>query len=578
MANRKKAGTGVALAVSVALAASGCGGGGASGGGASGGPSSPVSAGGTLYMLNVGPVQTWDPQRNYTDTDLSVASRLFGRTLTTFPSGKTVQERNKIAADLATDTGKVADGGKTWTFTIRDGAKWQDGKAVTCQDFQYGISRTFATDQITGGQTYALTYLNIPKNAKGQSDYLGPYKKTGQALFDKAVVCAGPNITFHLNRPVFDFNQVVSLSAFGPFRKDQDTGAKGTYDIFSDGPYMLQGKWATNKGATFVRNPHWTASSDPIRKAYPDSIVYQEGMDESTAVQRIMSDSGNDKYAVTQVPASPALQSQIVSNPQIKSRMTNPSVPQVDYLAPNFKSKIMSNAKARQAFAMSTNRGAYIAASGGKSVMEPTFSVIGKNLPAYNDTNPFGTPSNGDPAAAKKVLESSGLTLPVPITVTYYKNPTRDKAFSSLTQSWEAAGFKVTLDGISQNYWGAIASPTIVTKSDVFWINWGAAWASGSTVIPELFDSRLNLSSAGSRNDNGLFDDAEVNAQMDKVSRIADEGAREKAWGELALTIAKKGGYVALANKNEMYVHGSGVKNYLDGQTGRVDLAEIAVR
>ena len=72
------------------------------------------------------------------------------------------------SADLATDTGTASNGAKTWKFTLKDGVKWQDGKAITCEDFKYGASRVFATDVITGGPNYILSYLDVP-DGQGRS-------------------------------------------------------------------------------------------------------------------------------------------------------------------------------------------------------------------------------------------------------------------------------------------------------------------------------------------------------------------------------------------------------------------------
>ena len=68
----------------------------------------------------------------------------------------------------------MSDGGKTWKFTLVDTAKWQDGQPVNCEDVKYGISRTFATDVITNGPTYILSYLDIPKDADGSSPTRAP--------------------------------------------------------------------------------------------------------------------------------------------------------------------------------------------------------------------------------------------------------------------------------------------------------------------------------------------------------------------------------------------------------------------
>ena len=137
-------------------------------------------------------------------------------------------EGTSLVPDLATDTGTVADGGKTWSFTLVDGATFQDGAAITCADVAYGVSRTFATDVITGGPTYAISMLDIPTAEDGSSAYKGPYTGEGQDLFDKAVTCSadGKTVTFHLNKPVPDFNYTTTLLAFSPVPKASDTGEK----------------------------------------------------------------------------------------------------------------------------------------------------------------------------------------------------------------------------------------------------------------------------------------------------------------------------------------------------------------
>ena len=45
--------------------------------------------------------------------------------------------------------------------------KWEDGTDITCEDFKYGVSRTFANDLITGGPNYILSYLDVPKDDRG---------------------------------------------------------------------------------------------------------------------------------------------------------------------------------------------------------------------------------------------------------------------------------------------------------------------------------------------------------------------------------------------------------------------------
>jgi peptide/nickel transport system substrate-binding protein len=539
-----------------------------------------VTVGGTLHVLRQGPVSTWDPQRLIDGTDMAFAGRVFQRTLTAWAPATRQDAMPALAPDLATDTGKVAAGGKSWSFTLRSDVTWQDGKPVTCADVKYGVSRTFATTEITGGLTYALDFLDVPYNPDGSSTYAGPYAKTGQSAFDKAVSCSGQTITFKLTRAVPDFNQVVALSAFAPVRSDMDRGAKSCTQIFSDGPYMLKGAWQVGKGATFVRNPAWHPASDPIRKARPAQVLYQEGVPVETVLARIMTNAGPDSLAVTADSAPQVLQNEIMSSPSITTRSSNPRGPFVDYLLPNFSRPAMSNPSVRQALATSTNRAAYVTALGGASAAEPTYAMINKSLPAYHAFNPLDVPLQGDVAKAHTLLQASGLALPVKITVAYRKGAPSDNAMAALQQGWQAAGFAVTLVGIEKDYFTNIASVANSRNYDVMWAVGSAQWPSGSSVIPSLFDNRLNLSASSSGQDYGRYASAAINAKIDAAGLIADPTRREKAWGDLDQSLAAEVAAIALSNSKSVFVHGGGVTNYMDNQAlfGTVDLATVSLR
>ncbi len=62
---------------------------------------------------------------------------------------------------MATDLGTPNEDATSWAFTLRDGVSFEDGTPVTCADVKYGVSRTFATDIITDGPSYAISYLDI---------------------------------------------------------------------------------------------------------------------------------------------------------------------------------------------------------------------------------------------------------------------------------------------------------------------------------------------------------------------------------------------------------------------------------
>ena len=540
--------------------------------------------GGTLNALTLGPVVTWDPQRISSRDDMAFASRVFARTLTAYAPDTDPDRQARLVGDLATDTGTPSKDLRTWTFTLRDGVKWQDGSPVTCADVAYGISRTFATDDISGGPTDALAVLAIPRQMDGTSTYPGPYA-TGaaavkaQAAYDKAVACKGQQIVFTLSAPLSDFNELVSQPAFGPVKKSVDRGGEGGYDVFSAGPYKLEGTWQAGKGGTFVRNTAWSRASDPIRRAHADRIRFQEGLDTQAVAQQVMADGETGRVSVSLGSAPPAIQQHITAVEGLRERSVNPRTGVVDYLVPNTRSEVFKDEKVRLALAAATNRDAYVTAIGGATAADPTHSLVPAGLPGAHEADPVGTGTRGDATRAKALLAEAGKTGPVPFTVAYRSTPTADKAMAALVAGWRLAGFEPTTRPITDDYFTAVSDPKLAGEVDVFWSNWAPAWASASTILPPLFDSSINITRAGPGRDYGYWNDPELNARMAKVQAIPDRTAREKAWSEIDQSLLQRGAYIGLAERRALYIAGSDVRN-LSANTvngGVVEFADIAV-
>jgi peptide/nickel transport system substrate-binding protein len=563
MTRRKHGIAAIALGGVVALTAAGCGGGSSTSTSSGTTGASASKAGGTLYYLTKRAAEHLDPQRTYIGRDISNEARMVYRTLVSYPVA-VGKAGTKLTADLATDTGTSSNQGKTWKFTLKDGVKWQDGTDITCADIKYGVSRTFATSVITGGPNYAIQFLNIPTNAKG-SVYQGPYVKdaAGQALYDKAVTCDGKTITFNLSKPVGDFNYTVTMPAFAPYKASLDKGDKSNFSVFSTGPYELQGAWTQGQGGTFVRNPNWVASTDTIRKPLPDKIVFTEGLTDEVIAQRLISDQGNDKFAVTDRVVPPAMTPTVKANPAMSTRSENVLSPFVNYVLPNFRK--MTNPLVREALAMSTDKNGYVAASGGTDASSPATSIIASSVNGYKVYNAFNAPVSGDPAKSKALLTQAGVKMPYPITYTYEGGtPTTEKEAAALKAGWDAGGFNTTLNELTTTYYDVIQNPANASKADVIWGGWGADWPSASTDIPPLFDSRVNLTAASNGQDYGYYQDAAVNKAIDAAYATTDLTKQAQMWGDIDETIQKQGGYIPLNTTKFYLVWGSGVTGFID--------------
>ena len=581
MTRRKHGIAAIALGSVVALTAAACGGGGSTPTASKTDAASAPKAGGTLYYLTKRAAEHMDPQRTYIGRDLGNQSRLVYRTLTQYKSGN-ADVSKKILPDLATDTGTASDSGKVWKFTLKDGVKWEDNSDITCEDLKYGISRTFATDVITGGPAYALQFLGIPKDAKGASVYKGPYvaDATGQAAFDKAVTCDGKTITYNLGQSVGDFNLAVTMSAFAPYKKSQDKGDKSNFAIFSSGPYKAEGGvWVKDKGATFIRNTAYDKKTDNLRGAFPDKIIFTEGVADEVMAQRLISDQGNDKFAVSDRKIPPAMRPQILGSPAMKGRFENVLSPFIDYLVPNFKR--LKDPKVRQALALSTDKSGWVAANGGTTAGTPAQGIISPDVLGYKKFNAFNAPDAGDPVKAKALLTAAGVKIPYPITMTYSGGtPTSQKSAAALKAGWEKAGFAVTLNELTDTYYDVIQNPANADKYDVTWAGWGADWPSASTDIPPLFDGRIQLNAASNGNDYGYYLNPELSTKIDAAFAETDLAKQATMWGDMDEFLAKDVAYVPLQIQKFFLAWGSGVKGFVNNPSvsNYPDLGAIGVQ
>ena len=525
----------VVIAVgAVTLAA--CGGSSGGGGSSSSAAAGPAKGGTIYYLTNAEQFDQIDPQRIYTGEDLAFFNGTIYRTLTAYKFSADNTEGTSIVPDLATDIGTQTDGGKTWTFTIRDGATFQDGSAIACKDVAYGVSRTFATDIIIGGPTYAITMLDIPDDPEGGSAYKGPYVKTGQELFDKAVTCSadGKTITFNLKLAVPDFNYTVTLLCFSPVPKAADTGEKYGDAPVSSGPYILTSN-KNGKGGKMVlsRNDKWSAASDNYRAGLPDTWEVDYGIDPKVIDQRVIQSSGNDSTAVALGLEPESLPTVFVSpteaQPQFASRAVSALDPFVAYYAINVAK--VPDLKVRQALAAALDRQALRKNAGGDYAGDYADGVISPNMGAdYAPTGLWDTllgapiPATGDPEYAKKLIAETGKPAPT-ITFDYAQSPTGDKAAAIVAASLGKAGFTVKLNPIEPGqYYGIVFDPD--KAHELMPGGWASDWPNASTVIPELFTPSGGF-------DLSQYDNPEFNAKSDAAKIELDPAKQATMWQEL---------------------------------------------
>ncbi|WP_166531334.1 ABC transporter substrate-binding protein [Blastococcus xanthinilyticus] len=501
--------------------------------------------GGTLRVV-APEIDSLDPQRTYLPGVWNLM-RLYTRTLVTFASepGGT----GGLVPDLATDLGTVSEDGLTWTYTLKEGVRFENGRPITAQDVKYGIQRSFASDVIVGGPTYVVDLLDDPANP-----YPGPYSREEDDPDLTSIETPDERtIVFRLRAPQPDFPYVLALPSSSPVPVEADTGAEYGRDPVSSGPYAITSVDPVT-GILLERNPQWDPATDEVRTALPDSVVVRTGLPGLARDQALLAGSADLDISGTGVQQATTRRLAGEDEP-LRDRVDDVTTGAVRVLALPTDVAPMDNADCRVAVAAAVDRAGVQAAVGGEveAVRSPQL------WPQALEGGPEGAADGPDPEAARAALERCGrpdgfaTVLAVP-----------DVA-SSVAIADEVAGQlgEVGIDvevrplDPASFYATDVGNPTNVAAN-----GYGLVLATrtpdvptaGSFLVP-LVDGR-SIATVGNTN-YARLDAPEVNALVDRA-RLG-----EVEWAEVAAAAQATGAYVPLAESRIQLVSGQRLRNGL---------------
>lgn len=495
--------------------------------------SATPTRGGTLTILASDTDINWDPGRSQGMAVTSLA--LVHRRLTSWQIIKGKEAR--VVPDLATDTGKASDGGRTWTFTLKDGLVAEDGSPITSTQIRHGVERTF-TASLAGGLGYHKTLL------AETSGYTGPYKgkhlKSIETPDDKTIV-------FHLKAPFGDWPWIVSMPAFAPVPLS-DNPTVYTREPVASGPYRVA-EYKQGVAATLKRNPKWTPSSDEVRTALPDTIVFSLGQDSPVIAQRLISDSGNDRNAFGAGMVPPAQLPQVTSNPQAKSRLAVGSAGPLQYLAINVER--VKDVKVRQAIAYAVDRKAAATALGGEIGAAPATTYITPGIPGRQEYNLYPEST----AKAQELLKGKA----VGQLVLLVSNDEGTLALAqAVQQALQKVNISVKINPVESETWIEKATQSDGSDYDLTIASWNPDYPSANANLQPLFAS----SEIGSGGFNlGRYHNAEVDRMLAEAAALSMDEAKEK-WANIDRRIAQDVPVVPLVFRRNAFLHGSGVSGF----------------
>jgi peptide/nickel transport system substrate-binding protein len=494
--------------------------------------------GGTLITLaNAAPSGFPDPQVHYTlqlwQFLLVTHDPLVGFKRTGGAGGV------KLVPDLATAIPKPSDDGRAWTFRLRPGVKFSNGKALSAEDVRATFERLFKI----GNSPNAGTWYNVIEG--GDACLKAP--KTCD--LSDGIVINGDSVTFHLTRSDPEF--LYKLATPFAFILPADTPAKNV-DIPppGTGPY----KWVTYAPQSEMRverNPffkEWSKDAQPA--GLPDAIEQRFGLSVNAEVTQV---ERGDADWIANSDTIPSDRLDEIGTRYADQVHINPLLA-TEYFAFNTRIAPFDSLKARQAVNYAVNRRDLATIYGGPNLAAPTCQVLPPASPGYEPYCPYTVDPDGgrwtgpDMAKARQLVDESGT------------KGARVKVNSDTTDVNKALGlyFVDLLNQLGYKASAQFLAPDIQypyaqnskNKVQFAWSVWAADYPAASVFLQVLLGCESFHPNSNSSPNIAQFCDKGIDAQMNRAAAtgLTDRDAANEMWAQVDRAVTDQAPWVAMFN------------------------------
>lgn len=484
-----------------------------------------ATKGGTLTVLSSGSPATFDPTRTYFLDTIGIMRGLVTRALTQYRYDPETKDM-VLVPDMAKGLGQPNEDFTEWTFELRDGLKYENGKPVKAEDIAYAVMRSFAIEELPDGPTYNTTFfLNGDK-------YEGPYK---DGTDYKGVEVNGNKITIKMRRPFGDMPYLASFPQFTgiPESADKNPQAYGNHPL-ATGPYKFA-DYRAGSSLTLVRNEHWDPATDSTRHQYVDKWEFKWGEDIAKIDNLLINDEGKAQTTLTYDNVDAADFDK--ANREAADRLVMGTVPCTFMWA--MDNRKIKDVDVRKAIGYAyPYRAAWRASGQVEGVTRiPSTSILPPGTTGRAEYDVLGTGGKeNDPEKAKAMLKEAG-KLGFELKFLYRTDNPQDVAKKDqIVEAMEKAGFKATPIATTEAQYRDDMSD-VNGPQNVRSVSWCSDWPTGSAWFPAQWDKSL-VGKAGSPNPAHFAED-DAQAKLDKILTMSSEKAA-KAWGEFDKFIETK--------------------------------------
>jgi len=315
----------------------------------------------------------------------------------------------------------------TWTFTLRDGLEWHDGKPVTGEDCVASLKRWAAKDSMGQKLMSYVTELSSPDAKTIKMVLREPY-----GLVLDSLGKASANIPFMMPKRVAETDpntQITDYTGSGPFIFKKD-------------------EWKPGEKAVYVKNPKYKPRNEPPSGLAGGKVVKVDRVewitipDQQTQVNALLNGE-IDMVEIVPVDLLPLLQ----KDKNIKIIVVNAAGRQYE-MRFNVLHKPFDNPKIREAVLYALDQKPFLEANVGNADYYTLCKSVFPCGSPLATTKGWDDKLSGNVAKAKELLKEAGYD-GTPIVLMHQTDIAGHNNLATVAKpQLEAAGFKVDLQAM----------------------------------------------------------------------------------------------------------------------------------
>jgi ABC-type transport system substrate-binding protein len=475
--------------------------------------------GGNITVTYKDDVATLDPAIGYDWQNWSMIKSLFDSLMDYVPG--TTDLRPGLAESYT-----MSEDGLTYTFKLRPGVLFHNGREMTAEDVKYSLDRVTNPATQSPGAGFFGSIAGFAEAMDGSATGL-----SGVTVIDPLTVqiqLSRPDATF-LHVMALNFSSVVPKEAVEAAGDDFGKLPVGT------GAYSLA-EWTIGQRLVFAKNPNYWREGIP----YLDTVTFEVGQEPVVALLRLQNGEvdlpgdGIPPAKFTEVMADPAQAAEVVEGGQL----------QTGYITLNVTIPPFDNVAVRQAVNMAINKDRIVQIINGRAV--PANQPLPPSMPGYTE----GYAGYAfDPEAAKAMLAEAGFADGFETDLYVMNTDPNPRIAQAIQQDLAAIGITANIQSLAQanviEAGGAGTAPMI-------WSG-GMAWIADFPDPSNFYGPILGCAGAGeggwnwSKYCNEELDAMAVAADsMDDPAMMAD---RMKLWSDVYMGVMEDAPWVPVFNE-----------------------------